>query len=84
MKLGYVSRAHPRDNYNHTVLTVQGYKPGEFASQITLGMNNMWGILKVRPPTQALGVGGWGVGVGGLGRSLRLGEGGGSRWWTSA
>lgn len=47
MKLGYVSRAHPRDNYNHTVLTVQGYKPGEFASQITLGMNNMWGILKV-------------------------------------
>ncbi|KAG0580305.1 hypothetical protein KC19_4G164200 [Ceratodon purpureus] len=46
MKLGYVSRVHPKDNYNHTVLTLQGYKPKEFAGQINLNVNNMWGILK--------------------------------------
>eukprot|EP00897_Mesotaenium_endlicherianum_P004132 jgi/Mesen1/3747/ME000204S03007 len=46
MKLGYVSRTHPKDNYNHVVLAVQAYKPKEFASQITLSMNNMWGIFK--------------------------------------
>lgn len=47
MKLGYVSRVHPKDNYNHLLLTVQGYKPKEFAAQINLNVNNMWGILKV-------------------------------------
>lgn len=47
MKLGYVSRAHPKDNFNHNVLTIQGYKPKEFAGQINLNVNNMWGILKV-------------------------------------
>eukprot|EP00271_Cylindrocystis_brebissonii_P019938 TRINITY_DN6369_c0_g1_i1.p1 TRINITY_DN6369_c0_g1~~TRINITY_DN6369_c0_g1_i1.p1 ORF type:complete len:559 (-),score=126.45 TRINITY_DN6369_c0_g1_i1:344-2020(-) len=46
MKLGYVARTHPRDNLNHVILTVQGYKPREFASQISLGLNHMWGILK--------------------------------------
>jgi translation initiation factor 3 subunit D len=46
MKLGYVSRVHPKDNFNHTVLTIQGYKPKEFAGQINLNVNNMWGILK--------------------------------------
>lgn len=48
MKLGYVSRVHPKDNYNHAVLTMQGYKPKEFSGQINLNVNNMWGILKVR------------------------------------
>lgn len=47
MKLGYVSRAHPKDNFNHMMLTIQGYKPKEFAGQINLNVNNMWGILKV-------------------------------------
>lgn len=47
MKLGYVSRVHPKDNFNHNVLTIQGYKPKEFAGQINLNVNNMWGILKV-------------------------------------
>lgn len=47
MKLGYVSRVHPKDHYNHTMLTIQGYKPKEFAGQINLNVNNMWGILKV-------------------------------------
>ncbi|GBG75392.1 hypothetical protein CBR_g20021 [Chara braunii] len=46
MKLGYVSRVHPRDKYNHVILGIQGYKPKDFAMQINLSVNNMWGILK--------------------------------------
>ncbi|KAH7437068.1 hypothetical protein KP509_05G054900 [Ceratopteris richardii] len=46
MKLGYVSRVHPRDHFNHVILSVQGYKPKEFASQINLNTSNMWGIVK--------------------------------------
>jgi translation initiation factor 3 subunit D len=46
MKLGFVSRVAPRDHYNHVILGVQGYKPKEFAAQINLNVNNMWGILK--------------------------------------
>eukprot|EP00252_Welwitschia_mirabilis_P007440 TRINITY_DN18800_c0_g1_i2.p1 TRINITY_DN18800_c0_g1~~TRINITY_DN18800_c0_g1_i2.p1 ORF type:complete len:554 (-),score=65.66 TRINITY_DN18800_c0_g1_i2:472-2133(-) len=46
MKLGYVSRIHPRDHFNHAILSVQGYKPKEFAMQINLNTNNMWGIVK--------------------------------------
>eukprot|EP00262_Sarcandra_glabra_P013678 TRINITY_DN385_c0_g1_i2.p1 TRINITY_DN385_c0_g1~~TRINITY_DN385_c0_g1_i2.p1 ORF type:complete len:569 (+),score=73.32 TRINITY_DN385_c0_g1_i2:198-1904(+) len=46
MKLGYVSRAHPRDHYNHVILSVVGYKPREFATQINLNTSNMWGIVK--------------------------------------
>jgi translation initiation factor 3 subunit D len=54
MKLGYVSRVHPKDSYNHVLLTVQGYKPKEFAAQINLSVNNMWGILKVHAATHFL------------------------------
>ncbi|KAJ6833642.1 uncharacterized protein M6B38_338095 [Iris pallida] len=46
MKLGYVSRVHPRDRYNHTILSVVGYKPKDFAAQINLNTSNMWGIVK--------------------------------------
>lgn len=46
MKIGYVSRMHPRDPFNHVILGVQGYKPKEFAGQINLNLNNMWGIVK--------------------------------------
>ncbi|PHT35776.1 hypothetical protein CQW23_23476 [Capsicum baccatum] len=46
MKLGYVSRVHPRDHFNHVVLAVVGYKPKDFASQINLNTSNMWGIVK--------------------------------------
>lgn len=46
MKLGYVSRIHPRDHFNHVILSVQGYKPKEFAMQINLNTSNMWGIVK--------------------------------------
>ncbi|KAK9275418.1 hypothetical protein L1049_022682 [Liquidambar formosana] len=46
MKLGYVSRVHPRDHFNHVILAVVGYKPREFAAQINLNTSNMWGIIK--------------------------------------
>jgi translation initiation factor 3 subunit D len=46
MKLGYVSRVHPRDRHNHTILSVIGYKPRDFAAQINLNTANMWGIVK--------------------------------------
>ncbi|KAG5622567.1 hypothetical protein AABB24_003583 [Solanum stoloniferum] len=46
MKLGYVSRVHPRDHFNHVILAVVGYKPKDFATQINLNTSNMWGIVK--------------------------------------
>ncbi|CAI9787930.1 unnamed protein product [Fraxinus pennsylvanica] len=46
MKLGYVSRVHPRDHFNHIILAVVGYKPRDFATQINLNTSNMWGIVK--------------------------------------
>ncbi|KAI7979442.1 Eukaryotic translation initiation factor 3 subunit D [Camellia lanceoleosa] len=46
MKLGYVSRVHPRDHFNHVILAVVGYKPRDFAGQINLNTSNMWGIVK--------------------------------------
>jgi translation initiation factor 3 subunit D len=46
MKIGYVSRKHPSNNYEHTILATQFYVPTEFAAQITLSMNMCWGIFK--------------------------------------
>lgn len=42
----YVSRAHVRDSSKHVILGTQQYKPNEFATQITLNMDNAWGILR--------------------------------------
>ncbi|KAK8931000.1 Eukaryotic translation initiation factor 3 subunit D [Platanthera zijinensis] len=46
MKLGYVSRVHPRDHFSHVILSVIGHKPKDFAAQINLNTSNMWGIVK--------------------------------------
>lgn len=46
MKVGFVSRNHPRDSRNHQILGVQFYRPQEFAMQINLMPGNMWAILK--------------------------------------
>jgi len=46
IKLGYVSRNHVRDSFNHVILGTQSYKPKEFATHINLNVNNAWGILK--------------------------------------
>jgi translation initiation factor 3 subunit D len=47
LTIGYVSRVQPKDNFNHVVLGVNSHKPKDFASQINLNINNMWGILRV-------------------------------------
>jgi len=46
IKLGYVSRAGPKDNQNHVILGTQACKPKEFASQIFLSMDHCWGIVR--------------------------------------
>lgn len=46
IKFGYVSRANVRDSSKHVILGTQQYKPSEFATQITLNMDNAWGILR--------------------------------------
>ena len=47
MKLGFVSRTHPRDPNAHVVLNTQTYKTKDFAQQINLKETNMWGSLKL-------------------------------------
>lgn len=47
MKLGYVTRVTPKDNSNHVLLGTQVQKPKDFASQMTLSMDNGWGIVRV-------------------------------------
>merc|ERR1719460_2654702 len=46
IKLGYVSRVHAKDSFNHVILGTQQYKPKEFAQHINLNVSNAWGILK--------------------------------------
>lgn len=41
-----MSRANVRDSSKHVILGTQQYKPTEFATQITLNMDNAWGILR--------------------------------------
>lgn len=46
LKMGYVSRAHAKDNVRHFVLGTQLMRPADFANQIELKTENMWGIAK--------------------------------------
>jgi len=46
IKFGYVSRVHNRDSTKHVILGTQQFKPNELASQITLSLDNCWGILR--------------------------------------
>lgn len=46
MKIGYVSRVNPKDAWTHSILGVQTYKTDDFADQIGLTRNNMFGILR--------------------------------------
>ena len=46
LKLGFVSRAHPKDPQNHVILNTQSYKPKDFAQQINLTESNMWGVFQ--------------------------------------
>ncbi|GMK55393.1 hypothetical protein CspeluHIS016_0204490 [Cutaneotrichosporon spelunceum] len=46
MKLGYVSRANPRDAQRHTIVGLQSTKPLDFARQMNVSLNNGWGIVR--------------------------------------
>lgn len=46
INIGYVSRANPKDSFNHVILGAQSIKVKEFMTQVTLQPKNMWGILK--------------------------------------
>ncbi|KAK0613010.1 eukaryotic translation initiation factor 3 subunit D [Bombardia bombarda] len=46
MKLGFVSRANPKNNDKHVVLGVVGWKPRDFANQMNLQLSNGWGIVR--------------------------------------
>jgi translation initiation factor 3 subunit D len=46
LKFGFVSRVRANESSPHTILGTQMYRPKEFALQINLNLNNMWGILK--------------------------------------
>jgi translation initiation factor 3 subunit D len=46
MKLGYISRANPRDAQRHTIVGIQSAKPVDFARQMNVSLNNGWGIVR--------------------------------------
>jgi len=46
MKIGFISRANPRDPIKHVILSTQSFKPIEFATQINFSTTNAWGIIK--------------------------------------
>ncbi|KDN51970.1 translation initiation factor eIF-3, subunit D [Tilletiaria anomala UBC 951] len=46
MKLGYISRASPKDASRHVILATQSVKPREFAAQMNLNLKNGWGIVR--------------------------------------
>ncbi|CAG8593780.1 20083_t:CDS:10 [Dentiscutata erythropus] len=46
MKLGYVSRANPKDNRRHVILGTQYYKPRDFSAQMNMSVSNGWGIVR--------------------------------------
>ncbi|EEB07873.1 translation initiation factor eIF3d Moe1 [Schizosaccharomyces japonicus yFS275] len=46
MKVGFVSRANPRDAQHHGILGVVAYKPRDLASQMNLSLSNGWGIVR--------------------------------------
>ena len=46
MQLGFVTRHNPTQKHAHQLLTAPTYKPREFARQINLDLDNMWGILQ--------------------------------------
>lgn len=46
LKIGYVSRASPKDSSRHVILGTQAYKPRDFMAQMNLSVPNGWGIVK--------------------------------------
>jgi len=43
MKIGYVSRANPRDNTRHVILSTASMRSLDFATQLNVSLANGWG-----------------------------------------
>jgi len=46
IKLGYVSRVHPRDPFNHVILGVTTHTPKDFVREIGTDFGRLWSVLK--------------------------------------
>ncbi|KAJ8483350.1 hypothetical protein ONZ45_g14625 [Pleurotus djamor] len=46
MKIGYISRANPRDNTRHVILSTASMRPTDFAAQLGVSLANGWGIVR--------------------------------------
>jgi len=46
IKLGYVARVNPRDNYSHTILDVTDFTVDELAQELNTNYEKLWGALK--------------------------------------
>ncbi|KDQ64191.1 hypothetical protein JAAARDRAFT_166201 [Jaapia argillacea MUCL 33604] len=46
MKMGYISRANPRDNTRHVILSATSVRPVDFAAQLNVSLANGWGIVR--------------------------------------
>ncbi|KAH9077061.1 translation initiation factor eIF-3 subunit D [Lactarius deliciosus] len=46
MKIGYVSRANPRDNTRHVILSTASMRSLDFAAQLNVSLANGWGIVR--------------------------------------
>ncbi|TEB37080.1 eukaryotic translation initiation factor 3 subunit 7 [Coprinellus micaceus] len=46
IKIGYISRANPRDNTRHVVLSATSIRPTDFAAQLNVSLANGWGIVR--------------------------------------
>jgi hypothetical protein len=44
--IGFVSRSEPDNTKNYNILAIEKYKPNTFASQISLQLDNMWGVVQ--------------------------------------
>lgn len=42
----YVSRATPRDNTRHVILSTASMRPADFAGQLNVSLANGWGIVR--------------------------------------
>lgn len=47
MKIGFVSRASPKNAYEHVILGTQFYRPRDFALQINVSQGQMWAMIRL-------------------------------------
>ena len=42
----WISRANPRDNTRHVILSTTSTRPADFAAQLNVSLANGWGIVR--------------------------------------